>query len=351
MKLQKIEADSLDEALTLAAQALGCAVVHLNYEVIQYPKAGFMGIGKKRAIICAQNNANFENKQEAKEETKAYKEQKETPPPIRETKEEKPTPKPYYKENKPHIEAKVEPKREYQKEHQAPQSQSYAAPKTYQEKPQRDYFSNDAPQPTHLKTPSPHSTNTSHYSNYSNPTKYSKDYHSDSVQPTQKPRTKPSHLNRKKEELALIAKKVQNELREMFDSLPFSIDTIIVEPLEDQSLYIELQGEDSALLIGKEGYRYKAISYLLFNWVHTQYELPIRLEIAEFLRNQEEMIAHYLEPVIESVNTLGYAQTKPLDGVLAYIALRQLREIFPNKYVSFRQTNDGERFVIINEFH
>ena len=38
--------------------------------------------------------------------------------------------------------------------------------------------------------------------------------------------------------------------------------------LDDNTLYIEFSGEDAALLIGKEGYRYKALSYILFNWIH-----------------------------------------------------------------------------------
>lgn len=112
-----------------------------------------------------------------------------------------------------------------------------------------------------------------------------------------------------------------------------------------------MDGEDSALLIGKEGYRYKAISYMIFNWINHKYDLMLRLEIAEFLKNQEEMIANYLLPTIETVKTNGKAQTKPLDGVLAYIALKQLREEFPNKYVSFRLNNNGERYIIINDFH
>ena len=76
----------------------------------------------------------------------------------------------------------------------------------------------------------------------------------------------------------------------------------------------------------------------------------VRLEIAEFLKNQEEMIANYLIPTIENIKTYGKAQTKPLDGVLAHIAIHQLMEQFPNKYIFFRLNQDGERYIIINEF-
>ncbi|WP_104722143.1 Jag N-terminal domain-containing protein [Helicobacter mesocricetorum] len=151
--------------------------------------------------------------------------------------------------------------------------------------------------------------------------------------------------------LAIIAKAIQKELEELLSLLPYKINTIFVEPYDENTLYIKLDGEDSALLIGKEGYRYKAISYLLFNWINHKYGLMIRLEIAEFLKNQEEMIANYLLPIIDTIKTTGKAQTKPLDGVLAHIAITQLREQFPNKYIAFRLTNDGQKYIIINEFH
>ena len=62
------------------------------------------------------------------------------------------------------------------------------------------------------------------------------------------------------------------------------------------------------------------------------------------------MIANHLMPVIENIKTYGKAQTKPLDGVLAHIALKQLREQFPDKYISFRINQEGQRYIIINEF-
>ncbi|MDE5603193.1 MAG: Jag N-terminal domain-containing protein [Helicobacter sp.] len=154
-----------------------------------------------------------------------------------------------------------------------------------------------------------------------------------------------------KKDIAIIAKTIQKELEELLSSLPYNIHTILVKPYDENTLYIKLDGEDSALLIGKEGYRYKAISYLLFNWVNYKYGLMIRLEIAEFLKNQEEMIANYLSPIIETIKLTGKAQIKPLDGVLAHIAITQLRKQFPNKYIAFRLNNDGERYIIINEFH
>lgn len=229
--MKKIEADTLENALIKASNEFSCSIVDLEYEIIQYPSTGFLGFGKKSAIICAQTKA-------------------------------------------PQIEIQ---------------------PSNTEEQPQT-------------------STQTI-------------------------------------KDLNTISQQVKQELEELLSYLPYSISYILVEPYDDNTLYIKLDGEDSALLIGKEGYRYKAISYMIFNWINHKYDLMVRLEIAEFLKNQEEMIANYLLPTIETIKLHGKAQTKPLDGVLAYIALKQLRDEFPNKYISFRLNNNGERYIIINDFY
>ena len=112
-----------------------------------------------------------------------------------------------------------------------------------------------------------------------------------------------------------------------------------------------VDGEDAALLIGKEGYRYNALSYMLFNWINAQYDLYIKLEIAEFIQTQEEMIENYLKPIIEHITLKGRGKTKPLDGILVQIALEQLRAVFPNKYVAIKTGKDGKKFIIINNFN
>ncbi|SMC09732.1 Jag N-terminal domain-containing protein [Nitratiruptor tergarcus] len=154
---------------------------------------------------------------------------------------------------------------------------------------------------------------------------------------------------KEKKDLEQIAQEVQSELNELFKNICFGLEPIEVKPYSQDTLLIEFSGEDAALLIGKEGYRYKALSYMLFNWINPKYNLQIRLEIAEFLKTQEEMIRNYLVPVIERIKKEGKGQTKPLDGVLIQIALRQLREAFPEKYVAIRERN-GEKYIIVNEF-
>ena len=63
------------------------------------------------------------------------------------------------------------------------------------------------------------------------------------------------------------------------------------------------------------------------------------------------MIRAYIKPVIETVEKEGRAKTRFLDGILVQIALEQLRERFPNKYVAVKSNRDGKNFVVINDFN
>ena len=130
----------------------------------------------------------------------------------------------------------------------------------------------------------------------------------------------------------------------------FEIDTVEVD-IFNGIAHIFIDGDDAALLIGKEGYRYNALSYMLFNWINTEYNLYIKLEMAEFIQAQEEMIESYLKPIAEHIQTHGKGKTKPLDGILVQIALEKLRAIFPNKYVAIKTAKDGKKFIIINDFN
>ena len=147
-----------------------------------------------------------------------------------------------------------------------------------------------------------------------------------------------------------LAEKIEAELVELLSHSCFEIDTVEVDVVDNNAL-IFIDGDDAALLIGKEGYRYNALSYMLFNWMHTKYNLYIKLEIAQFLTSQQEMIRNYIKPVIERVNISGKGKTRPLDGILVQIALEQLREEFPHKYVAVKTGRDGRKFVMINEFN
>jgi len=149
------------------------------------------------------------------------------------------------------------------------------------------------------------------------------------------------------DELALL---IETQLKELLSKSCFEIDVVEVDVVDNTAL-IFIDGEDAALLIGKEGYRYNALSYMIFNWLHTKYELFIKLEIAEFLTTQQEMISNYIQPVIKKVEKEGKGKTRFLDGILVQIALEQLRERFPNKYVAVKIGREGKKFVVINEFN
>lgn len=153
------------------------------------------------------------------------------------------------------------------------------------------------------------------------------------------------------DDLDAIAEEVEEKINALFDTVCFDLAPIRVSVYDDATLLIEFNGEDAALLIGKEGYRYKALSYMLFNWINAEYQLQLRLEIAEFLQNQEESVARYLSGVFENIDREGQAQTRVLDGVLVQIALKQLRERYHDKYVAIRTTRDGGKYIIINDYH
>ncbi|OJZ97506.1 Jag N-terminal domain-containing protein [Helicobacter pylori] len=144
---------------------------------------------------------------------------------------------------------------------------------------------------------------------------------------------------------------IKQELKDLFSHLPYKINKVEVSLYEPGVLLIDIDGEDSALLIGEKGYRYKALSYLLFNWIHPAYGYNIRLEISTFLQNQEKVMDTQLQNTIMTVHEVGKGQMKAPDGVLTYIALKKLRKAFPNKYVSIKTNLNNEKYIVINDFN
>ncbi len=144
---------------------------------------------------------------------------------------------------------------------------------------------------------------------------------------------------------------ITKELKDLFSHLPYKINKVEVSLYEPGVLLIDIDGEDSALLIGEKGYRYKALSYLLFNWIHPAYGYNIRLEISTFLQNQEKVMEVQLQSTIMTVHEVGKGQMKAPDGVLTYIALKKLRKAFPNKHVSIKTNLNDEKYIVINDFN
>jgi len=147
-----------------------------------------------------------------------------------------------------------------------------------------------------------------------------------------------------------IIPEIEEKLQKLFSKSCFNVDTFEVKKYDEETVFIKIDGEDAALLIGKEGYRYNALNFMLYSWINQKYGFKVRLEIAEFLKTQEEMLRNFLEPFIERVKERGYGKTKPFDGILAFIALEILREEFPDRYVAIKDRN-GEKFVVIGEKH
>lgn len=291
---KKIEANTLEEAYEHASKQFNCSITNLEIEVVQQPSKGFLGFGKKKAIIVAFL--------------------KETTVEIKEVIKELPQ-----QSRAKQSDIVDELEEDFLKDERKILKETIKKAEQGEKKSVKKQEPKKKPQPIkEVETTLKHDDISDSF------------YHVDSIYND--------------------IKEIEAELNEWFRQSCFKLDTIRVSKYDDKTLFIEFDGADSALLIGKEGYRYKAISYILFNWINAKYGYQIRLEIAEFLSSQESMIRHYLQPIIEKGKQEGKATTKTLDGILVQIALKELRETFPNKYVAIRSSKDGDKYIIINDF-
>ncbi|WP_103617952.1 Jag N-terminal domain-containing protein [Campylobacter concisus] len=356
----KIEANTLQEAFQKAAEQLNCSVTELDIKVLQHPSGGIFGFFKKTAIIEAnlenqpkpqhkpKNDRNFAKKSDenepAKEEKKQSKkhdhnDKKRNPKKHKDEKNETKSEQKEHKNEKPNLSeknsalAKDAFAEKGEKEAEEP---GYVIKRLDEPKEQKE--SKGVKEPQASKSAPKNILDTSIIENFNQTDEESA------------PQALPKE---KKEKVVIDFDKILPEIKEgmtrLFKASCFEIDKVEVSKFNDETVLIELDGADAALLIGKEGYRYKAISYMLYNWLNSKYNLAIRLEIAQFLQNQEAMMDQYLNIVIERIQNSGRGQTKPLDGVLVKIALEKLREKFPDKYVGIKSGNDG-KFVVVNDF-
>ena len=303
--MKRVEADTLEEAYQKAATQLACSITDIQYEVIQHPSKGLFGFLKKPAIIVAVRKTPLE--------TSAVKEQyRDTP-----TEEESVASEilSLVQEKQKSEPAREEKKPSEKKQKRSPDNSTIQALESDIKKAlEKD-----------VVLESFFSTDQEGISSEEEPAEDTVVY----------------------DELALL---IETELKVLLSHSCFKIDVVEVD-VRDNTALIFIDGDDAALLIGKEGYRYNALSYMLFNWLHTKYELFIKLEIAEFLTSQQEMIRNYIKPVIDNVEKYGKGKTRSLDGILVQIALEQLRETFPDKYVAVKTGRDGNKFVVINAFN
>lgn len=299
--MKKIEADTLEQAYAQAATEFECSVTQLQVEIIQFPSKGVLGMFKKPAIIVANPIA------PATPEPIIIKEVviKEIIEPKEVVVQPLPTPIPVEEVAPPKPVAFVEqPKAEILLDDAALDTRDEALFGLPEEDEEDDFYDNNSMELAYDEMP-----------------------------------------------IDECAVDVKAKITQLFADTCFNLNEIKVSAYDEHTLLVEISGADSALMIGKEGYRYKALSYMLFNWINATYGLQLRLEIAEFLRNQEESIERYLIGVCESVDRDGRAQTKVLDGVLVQIALTQLRNRYPNRYVAIRSNREGGKFIIINSYH
>ena len=356
----KIEANTLQEAFQKAAEQLNCSVTELDIKVLQHPSGGIFGFFKKTAIIEAnlenqpkpqhkpKNDRNFAKKSDENESVKEEKKQgkkhdhndkKRNPKKHKDEKNEAKSEQKEHKNEKPNLSeknsalAKDAFAEKGEKEAEEP---GYVIKRLDEPKEQKE--TKVAKEPQASKSAPKNILDTSIIENFNQ---------------TDEESSAQNLPKEKKEKVVIDFDKILPEIKEgmtrLFKASCFEIDKVEVSKFNDETVLIELDGADAALLIGKEGYRYKAISYMLYNWLNSKYNLAIRLEIAQFLQNQEAMMDQYLNGVIERVQNSGRAQTKPLDGVLVKIALEKLREKFPDKYVGIKSGNDG-KFVVVNDF-
>jgi spoIIIJ-associated protein len=149
----------------------------------------------------------------------------------------------------------------------------------------------------------------------------------------------------------LLVAEIKSEILRLLKNTCFKIDTVAVSLLNKETLFLFFDGKDAPLLIGREGYRYKAISYVLQSWLSSKYNLKLQLEIGEFIKKQNEHVDKYLkDEVFEEVEKNGFFKTKILDEVLVKLAIKRLRDKYKDKYVKVRNTQDGGKFIVIDEF-
>lgn len=288
----KIESKSLEVAYSEAAKKLGCSVTQLQVEIVQHPSSGLLGFFSKNAIIVA-----------------THKTEPQPATPIKEKKDEP--------EEKSAAAEEISDEKVTEEESEVP----------------RQRILNDTILPESFVTDQDEEDEQN-------------DYIEDAIEGMFDDEEEEAF-----EDIEQIALEVKEQINALFAKICFELNEIEVSVYDENTLMIDFNGLDAALLIGKEGYRYKALSYMIFNWINAKYGLQLRLEIAEFLKNQEESITRYLVGVCETIERDGRAQTKILDGVLVQIALKQLRDQYPDKYVAIRSTRDGSKFIIVNGYN
>lgn len=284
--MKKIEARTLEDAYMKAAFELKCSVTELKYEIIQHPSSGILGFMRKSAIIVAE--CSRQKNYTTQTSSEIYENREVTKQTV-----ESSTPQ--------HVEEEVRQTNEI--DQNLIRNDQDVLDNFFDENGNKNLLINEF------------------------------------------------EIADEDEDITLQELEVSicRDIKELFAFSCYDIDTIEVT-IDNSTAEIYLDGMDAALIIGKEGHRYNALSYMLFNWLQSKYNLYVKLEIAQFLSSQKEMIKNYIAPVIDHVHKNGRGKTKPLDGILVQLALEELRAEFKNKYVAVKTSRDGQKYIVINDF-
>lgn len=292
--MTKFTAPTIELALLEASKELKCSIVDLEYEIIEKPSKGFLGLGKRDAkIVVSLKNKRHNFGGESKRESKGD----------------------FRGESRGDFKGESK-NNDFKGESKFPQKGAFERKYDSQYESKQKYDSHSESKPD------------SRFESKDDFRRESK-YDSNDIDES-------------------IIHKIHKEINELFALLPIKLSKIEVSKFEKNTILIHFKGADAALLIGERGYRYKAISYLLFNWLNAEYGVNIRLEIESFLASQEAMIAHYLAPIIDELKDSDEPfATKTFDGILAYIALKELRAKLHGKNIVLKTNEYDESYVLI----
>jgi spoIIIJ-associated protein len=129
------------------------------------------------------------------------------------------------------------------------------------------------------------------------------------------------------------------------------IDICQVSLFDKETLLIQINGNDTELLIGNEGHRYKSLYFMLSSWIHISYGFKLNFEIGLFSKEDKIIIDEYLKKhVFPAIKKYGSFKTKAFKEPLIQIILQKLRAKYPVKYMKVRTTINDDKFIIIDNF-
>jgi spoIIIJ-associated protein len=149
-------------------------------------------------------------------------------------------------------------------------------------------------------------------------------------------------------DIEAVLDEIKLGVKRLMNSSCFDIEVVEVSKYDNKTVFIKLDGEDVALIIGKEGYRYNSLVTILYNWLHLKYNLLVRLEVSEFLAKQEESIEQYLNSLYPFIKEGKRVKTKILDGILLRIALNKIKERYPEKYIRVRKNYEDKKYILVD---